>query len=282
MEYLTNHYKEWGITSLAVPPLGCGEGQLEWRIVGPTMYRYLKQLDIPVELYAPYGTPSAETQSTFLTQLTKPVIADAGTGSFKLKPDWVAIVEILARIQNEPYHWPVGRTTFQKIAYFATEAGLSTDLIYSRGSYGPFASNLKYGITQLVNNGLISEERYGQMLRVKTGPTYKDAREAYRNAIIEREKVISRVVNLFLRVKTQQAEVAATVHFATRFLTESSGQKPSENQVLSYVMQWKQRRRPSLNNLEVAKTIRSLAALGWLKVRPSNDLPLPDDVTCEL
>lgn len=37
LDYLVNHYKEWGITSLAVPPLGCGEGQLEWRIVGPTL-----------------------------------------------------------------------------------------------------------------------------------------------------------------------------------------------------------------------------------------------------
>jgi len=27
MCYLKNHYKEWGITSIVVPPLGCGEGQ---------------------------------------------------------------------------------------------------------------------------------------------------------------------------------------------------------------------------------------------------------------
>ncbi|MGQ9779784.1 MAG: macro domain-containing protein, partial [Bacillota bacterium] len=54
LEYLVKHYKEWGITSLAVPPLGCGQGQLEWRVVGPTLYRYLNAMDIPVELYAPY------------------------------------------------------------------------------------------------------------------------------------------------------------------------------------------------------------------------------------
>src|SRR5690554_4196489 len=41
LEHLLAHYQEWGITSLAVPPLGCGEGQLEWRIVGPTLYRFL-------------------------------------------------------------------------------------------------------------------------------------------------------------------------------------------------------------------------------------------------
>jgi O-acetyl-ADP-ribose deacetylase (regulator of RNase III) len=42
LEFLKAHYKEWDITSLAVPPLGCGYGQLEWRIVGPTLYRYIR------------------------------------------------------------------------------------------------------------------------------------------------------------------------------------------------------------------------------------------------
>ncbi len=64
LDYLHQHYHEWGITSLAVPPLGCGQGQLEWRVVGPTLCRYLKRLDVPVELYAPYGTPSVKHGET--------------------------------------------------------------------------------------------------------------------------------------------------------------------------------------------------------------------------
>ena len=36
LDYLREHYEAWGITSLAVPPLGCGHGQLEWRVVGPS------------------------------------------------------------------------------------------------------------------------------------------------------------------------------------------------------------------------------------------------------
>ena len=52
-EYLLEHYREWGITSLAVPALGCGHGQLEWRVVGDTLCRYCERMEIPVELYAP-------------------------------------------------------------------------------------------------------------------------------------------------------------------------------------------------------------------------------------
>ena len=60
LQHLLDHFREWGITSLAIPSLGCGNGQLEWRVVGPLIYRYLQQIDIPVEMYAPYGTPARE------------------------------------------------------------------------------------------------------------------------------------------------------------------------------------------------------------------------------
>ena len=63
MQILLSRYKEWGITSLAIPPLGCGNGQLEWKAVGPLIYRYASQMDTPVELYEPYGTPPTESIS---------------------------------------------------------------------------------------------------------------------------------------------------------------------------------------------------------------------------
>lgn len=282
MQYLLNHYKEWGITSIAVPPLGCGEGQLEWRVIGPTLYRHLKQIDIPTELYAPYGTPAMETQSSFLSQVSEPIMAEASIGLFKIKPDWIAIVEVLHRIENEPYHWPVGRVTFQKIAYFATELGFSTDLTYVKGSYGPYAPSLKSKVNQLINNGLIKEERWGNMIHVVTGGTFQDAQQAYLESIQFREKEINEVVNLFLRMTTSQSEIAATIHFAAKLIQNEIGDMPTENQVLSFVMDWKGRRHPPLDITEVAKSIRNLAALGWLKVKPSADLPLSDEVMCEI
>ncbi len=53
LEYLVQHYVEWGIKSLAVPPLGCGLGGLAWPEIGPVLVRYLEKMDIPVELYTP-------------------------------------------------------------------------------------------------------------------------------------------------------------------------------------------------------------------------------------
>lgn len=54
LQVLVARYKEWGITSLAIPPLGCGNGGLEWDDVFPLMRHYLSQMDIPIEIYAPH------------------------------------------------------------------------------------------------------------------------------------------------------------------------------------------------------------------------------------
>src|SRR5579862_3975537 len=136
LEYLEQHYMDWGITSLACPALGCSNGQLEWRVVGPTLYQHLSRLDIPVELYAPFGTPQEQMEMAFLAREVdlRAAIQNAGEAE-RIPAAWVALVEILARVEREPYRWPVGRTTLQKMAYFATEEGLPTGLVFRRGSY---------------------------------------------------------------------------------------------------------------------------------------------------
>ena len=277
LKYLLQHYKEWGITSLAVPPLGCGQGQLEWKIVGPTLYRFLNQLDIPVELYAPHGTPHEKLQPEFLDQEVDIKPAEPGLTPERVKPAWVAVVEILSRLEQEPYHWPVGRIVFQKIAYIATQEGLPTGLHYQKSSFGPFSPELKGVITRLVNNGLIREEQLGRMFAVRVGPTFADARKAYMNELGQWESIIEKTTDLFMRMQTKQSEVVATVIFAANTLASRKKEQPSETEVLTEVMQWKQRRRPKLDDKEVAYTIRNLAALRWLKVKPSPDLPIVDE-----
>jgi len=51
LRYFVEHYKEWGIKSVAFPQLGCGEGGLEWNTVKKIMEKYLSNLDIEIEIY---------------------------------------------------------------------------------------------------------------------------------------------------------------------------------------------------------------------------------------
>jgi len=80
-----------------------------------------------------------------------------------------------------------------------------------------------------------------------------------------------------MRMQTSQAEIVATVLFAADALAKERKDLPSESEVLGEVMQWKQHHRPPLDRGEVAYSIRNLAALRWLNVKPSTDLPLPED-----
>jgi uncharacterized protein YwgA/O-acetyl-ADP-ribose deacetylase (regulator of RNase III) len=278
LRHLLADYREWGITSLAVPPLGCGHGQLEWRVVGPTLYRYLKRMNIPVELYAPFGTPHDELRPAFLDRgAAPPDSATAHSTPDRIGAAWIALVEILCKIQEEPHHWSVGRITFQKIAYFATQLGLPTGLQYRRGSFGPYSPMLKKRITALVNNGLIQEERLGRMFAIRVGHTFRDAQRAYKEQIENWRSAIDKVADLFMRMRTEQAEIAATVHFATCELRQRSAELPTETAVLREVMAWKQKRRPPLSEKEVALSIRSLNILSWLGATVSNDLPVSEE-----
>ena len=279
LEYLKNNYKDWGITSLAVPPLGCGQGQLEWTVVGRTLYRHLNQLDIPVTLYAPHGTPAEQLEMSFLNI--------EGNPKDKLKPESdepritvgeLALVDIVYEITKQPYHWPVGHTIFQKVAFFATELGIPTGLHHAKGSYGPFDPELKKIMVKLINNGLLIEVRLGQMFSLKIGTTFKDARTHYESELDQYKEIIIRITDLFLRMRrTHDAELASTVYFAAKEIEQIKNGQTEEKDVLKAVMDWKIRRNPAFKEEEVGYTIRNLGVLGWLKIRASQDLPLPKE-----
>jgi O-acetyl-ADP-ribose deacetylase (regulator of RNase III)/uncharacterized protein YwgA len=277
VEFLLAHYKKWGIRSLAIPPLGCGEGQLEWKVVGPTLFRYLSKMDIPIELYAPYNALHDELQVQFLKgSMVNPVQIPKW-----IPAGWITLVEILERLGGEPYRevWPIGKVIFQKIAYIATRAGIDTQLDFKRASFGPFSAMLqKVVLSRLVNNGLIIQETIGKMLSIKPGPTFADARKSYEKDIQQWDQIIDKVVDLFMRLNTERAEIVATIIFATDQLQKINNQKPTEQDVFDYVIQWKEKKKPPLSIQKVADAIRNLAILDWIKVKASSGMPLSSEI----
>ncbi|MCM2281460.1 MAG: macro domain-containing protein [Bdellovibrionaceae bacterium] len=54
LRYLARHYQDMGIQSLALPPLGCGNGGLRWEDVRPLIEKHLGALeDLDVYVYEP-------------------------------------------------------------------------------------------------------------------------------------------------------------------------------------------------------------------------------------
>src|ERR1700730_2661345 len=58
---LLQDIRRLGIHSVAIPPLGCGNGGLDWGVVRPRIVKALEALtDVRVLLYQPRGAPSPD------------------------------------------------------------------------------------------------------------------------------------------------------------------------------------------------------------------------------
>jgi uncharacterized protein YwgA len=264
LRHLRAHLDEWGITSIALPPLGCGNGQLDWSMISPTLHKHLRRFGIPVELYVPHEVPLNDAQLSLIDD------AQAFTTPPHKVPDSsIALVAILASLEEEGiYHWPVGRLMLQKIAYFATAGGLPTGLEFQAASYGPLAPGLKRELARLQDNGLVREERRGQMFEVTVGPTFAAARAQAQDFLIQCREVIERVSNLIARFDTRQAEVAATVHYTASALKNRLNRTPFAKEVFEAVVQWTIKRKSPFRHDDINQAIVSLATQGWVEVVP--------------
>jgi O-acetyl-ADP-ribose deacetylase (regulator of RNase III)/uncharacterized protein YwgA len=276
LDYFLQHYKAWGIQSVAFPPLGCGNGGLDWATVGPIMYQKLKQLDIPVQIYAPFGTSTNQIKSDFLDAPLQNEFLVKGKQPEKLRPEWAALVEVIYQLQQQPYANPVGRTIFQKICYIVTKLGLDTGFQFERNSYGPYAEEVKNAITTLANKNWICETQLGRMTALRVGPNYERERDQYQKELATFGKKITKTVDLFSRIKsTEQAEQVATVIFAVQKLkSERSSDEVSEDDLFDYILNWKKTwKQNEEKQTAVAETIRNLEMLNWVRLKYSERLP---------
>lgn len=125
---LVQEIRRLGIRSIAVPPLGCGNGGLEWSDVRPRIVAALEELrDVRVLLFAPRGAPAAD-QMPIRTK--RPAMTPARALLVKLMEQYASLAYRLTLLE------------IQKLAYFLQEAGEPLRLRYEPGHYGPFAPNL--------------------------------------------------------------------------------------------------------------------------------------------
>lgn len=68
LKKFVNTYSDKGITSIAFPKLGCGNGELSWNDVKPVMERYLKSLPITIYIYV--GIDQTQTPEHIAQQET--------------------------------------------------------------------------------------------------------------------------------------------------------------------------------------------------------------------
>lgn len=128
LKSLIEEMRRLGISSVAVPPLGCGLGGLKWVDVRPMIESAFKELpDVRVMLFEPAGAPAAKDMPV---NTVRPKLTLARALFIKLMHQYAEMSYRLTLLE------------IQKLAYFLQEAGEPLKLKYVAHIYGPYAHNL--------------------------------------------------------------------------------------------------------------------------------------------
>lgn len=140
---LVEEVRRLGVKSVAVPPLGCGLGGLEWSDVRPRIEEAFSAVpDVHVLVFEPKGAPSAEDMAK---EQKKPNMTEGRALLLGLMRRYLAAV-------MDP---SVTLLEIHKLMYFMQESGQNLRLKYSKGPYGPYAENLRHVLTHIEGHFII-------------------------------------------------------------------------------------------------------------------------------
>lgn len=253
---------ELGITSVAVPPLGCGNGGLAWDDVKPRIEAELASLpDVDVLIFSPEGAPAP---------------ADMVTGT--TRPAMTATLAGLVRLVDA--YWPdiLGITDIevQKLAYFLGVRRPALGLRYGRGPYGPYCEDLHFVLQRAEGHFL---EGYGDRSRRPWEPRplvvlAGAVDEADRVVAVESEMgsdltAVSQLVDGF--EGAWGLELLSTVHWVAT--EEEPAHDP--NEARDRIARWSNRKNRIFPSTDIEDAWSRLGKNGWLD-RPTETASLFD------
>lgn len=246
LKSLRDEITKLGITSIAVPPLGCGLGGLEWSNVRKLIVDSLGELrDVRVVVYEPAGTPAAKTMKA---AATKP----------KMTPGRAALLGLMRRYMVPLMDDAVTLLELHKLMYFMQEAGEPLRLTFVKGKYGPYATNLRHVLNAIEGHfvtgfGDASEEP-GKTLEPLPGALKKAETYLHEKSKAETLRRFQRVEDLMQGFETAYGlELLGSVHWVAKH-EPSPARTPDE--ATSLVHEWNDRKRGSFasEHIEVAWT----------------------------
>jgi O-acetyl-ADP-ribose deacetylase (regulator of RNase III) len=237
------------IQSIAVPPLGCGNGGLDWTDVKPLIEQAFSELpEVKVQLFHPEGAPDA-------------VDMKIATERPKMTPARAVILEVLNR-----YALPGYRLTLleiQKLAYFLQEAGQPLKMNFQKQQYGPYTEQLHH-VLQRIEGHFV--RGYGDRSRDVSLELYADAvkeAEVFLASENDTQKRLIRVATLIEGYETPYGlELLSTVHWVVVHDDVAEG-RDRPDKVITAVHSWNEHKRRTFTVERIVSAWRRLNAEGW-------------------
>ncbi len=195
------------IQSIAIPPLGCGLGGLNWNEVSPLIEQAFHALpEVRVLVYAPAGAPAA----TAMVKEKK--IPNLTIGR-------AALLGLMRRYLAAVMDPSVSLLEIHKLMYFMQEAGEPLKLKYSKGPYGPYAENLRHVLSAIEGHFISgygdAEDNPGKQIELKIAAA--EQAEAFLRDHPETQARFDQVATLIDGFETSFGlELLATVHWVTQ------------------------------------------------------------------
>ena len=143
LEALVQEVSKRNIRSIAIPPLGCGLGALDWNQVKQIIEKVFNALpDVHVLLYEPAGAPVAEVM---VKEEKSP----------KMTVGRAALLGLMNRYLKAVMDPSISLLEIHKLMYFMQESGEKLRLNYTRALYGPYAENLRHVLNAIEGHFII-------------------------------------------------------------------------------------------------------------------------------
>ncbi|HEV8713809.1 MAG TPA: macro domain-containing protein [Candidatus Binatia bacterium] len=237
------------ITSVAVPPLGCGNGGLNWSEVKPVIVDALDPIEVRVLLFSPVGAPSAD-EIFVRTERPRMTLGRA------------ALLLLMHRYR-EGDSYRLTALEVQKLAYFLQESGEPLRLKYVKARYGPYAENLNHVLQALEGHHIRGYGDRSQEPQLYLLPGAADEASQFLHSYPDTAQRLASVSRLVDEWDTPYGlELLATTHWA---LTRGPDLQSAED-LYPFVASWTPRKARLFKSHQVRKAVEHLVGQGFVNV----------------
>ncbi|KAF0164290.1 MAG: Appr-1-p processing domain-containing protein [Rhodocyclaceae bacterium] len=245
---LVAQIRRLGIRSIAIPPLGCGNGGLDWAEVRPLIESAFAALpEVEVRLFPPDGAPDPKSM-------------EVRTERPRMTPGRAAVLTVLDTYRALGYG--LSKIEVQKLAYFLQEAGEALNLPFEKHAYGPYSDTLRHVLNRMeghfirgLGDGVSEAEIEPVPEAMAEAEAFVDAHE--HEALAERVRHVGDLIEGFQ--SPYGMELLATVHWVAKYEGAAT-----QEQALAAVRGWNARKKALMAPEHVAAAWNRLEQSGWL------------------
>ncbi|NEQ97699.1 MAG: macro domain-containing protein, partial [Cyanothece sp. SIO2G6] len=236
------------IGAIAIPPLGCGNGGLDWAVVRPLIEEAFTPLQaVQVVLFEPGKAPAADqlVVNTKLPNMTR---------------GRALVVSLFDRYGKPGYR--LGKLEAQKLAYFLQVSGEPLRLAYKKYKYGPYADNLNHVLQHIDGHYIRGYGDRNQRSEMYVLPEGRQKAAASLASHTNAHSRLEQVAQLIEGFETPYGmEMLATLHWVAT--QENPNAAVDVEEAIKAVHGWSDRKRNLFKPSHLRKAWQRLQEQGW-------------------